>query len=154
MLTTICSVIVMCTWRLGEVIQHQAGYKPYLDFTWWAPIMVTLASLEVNIGILAVSCPVFWPVIEEHFFGIIVRQEVHVTSQRMSGFDHLDDGDGKSEDGSQTALASEPARSLRGKGQHAYYTEELALEPVGLGQNDVTIRGREESYANWSDRPH
>lgn len=107
-----------------------------------------LASLEVSIGILAVSCPVFWPMIEEHFFGIVVRHEVQVTSHQITGFESLEDGDGKSESGSQTALATDTGRSKKGK-QDECYTEELALEPMGLGQNDVSIRGRENSQTSW-----
>lgn len=147
MLTSYRRVIVMCAWRLAEIVRHQAGWKPYPDFSWWAPLMVILAALEVNIGILAVSCPVFWPMIEQHFFGIIVRHEVEVTSQRVT-FDGLEDGDGKSEHGSQTALAGDNKTGKNGQLQ-TYYSEELALEPLGLGQNDVMIQGRRGSQASW-----
>ena len=140
----------MCAWRLAEIVEHRAGHAPYLDFTWWSPRMVTLAALEVNIAILAVSCPVFWPMIEQHFFGIVVQREVHVTSHRQvsgRGFESLD---GKSENGSEAALAVEvEGLGKKGKGQEEYYTEELALEPMGLGQNDVTIRGRRGSPSSW-----
>lgn len=150
MLTVDRRVIVMCAWRLGEMIHHQAGYKPYVDFSWWSPTMVLLAALEVNIAILAVSCPVFWPMIEEHFFGIVVQHEVQVTSRQVSGFKSLEDADGKSEHGSEARLAKETERAKRGKHQ-TYYTEQLALEPLGLGQNDVSIRGRRKSHTSWLD---
>lgn len=140
----------MCAWRLGEMVQHKAGFTPYVDFSWWAPIMVLLAALEVNIAILAVSCPVFWPIVESHFYGIIVRHEVQVTSHQISGFENLEDGDGKSEHGSEAELAKETRRAKSAKDQ-PYYTEELALEPLGLGENNVSIRGRGGPHSSWLD---
>ena len=142
-------MLAICAWRLAEIVQHRAGFKPYLDFSWWSPVMVIAAALEVDVAILAVSCPVFWPLVEEHFFGIVVRHEVRVTSHERAGFDGLEDSDGKSEHGSETALAGY-VESTKSKGP-PYYTEELILEPLGRGEDDVTIRGQSDSQTSWLD---
>ena len=121
-----------------------------MDFSWWSPIMVALAALEVDIAILAVSCPIFWPLVEEHVFGIVVRHEVQITSHRMEGFDSLEDVDGKSDHGSEAALAGEMDGSTKGKHEE-FYTEELVLQPIGLGENEVSIKGRSQSQTSWLD---
>lgn len=151
-------MIAICAWRLAEIVHHRAAYAPYLDFSWWAPPMVILAALEVNIAILAVSCPVFWPVLEQTFCGIVVEREVRVTSHHQTTgaeFGSLDSADvyRKSESGSEAALAVEVDAVSGKKGMKgAYYTEELTLEPIGLGQNDVMIRGRRVSPSSWMER--
>lgn len=78
-------------------------------------------------------------------FGITMVQEVEITTERMSRLHSLEDSDAKSrtsEHGSETALAN---------GKQNYYSEELALEPVGLGQSETTIKGRQASHTSWLD---
>ncbi len=54
---------------------------PAVDPTWYAPITIVLAALEVNMASICASVPVFWPVIEQQFGKIFITQEVKVTSE-------------------------------------------------------------------------
>jgi len=125
-----------------------------MDFTYHGAIMIVLASLEVLIGILAVSMPVFWPLIEAQFHGIVVQQEVRVTSRHVSDFDELEDGDAKSEHGSETALG--PERSIKGVkpskgGKAGYFTQDLELDTFSSRNNNVTIGARRGSHGGLPD---
>jgi hypothetical protein len=68
-------------WRLTEIIDHQAGFRPNLDWTFWCPTMILLSCLEVDLAVIAASMPVFWPMLEASFNGIFVTKEVHITRQ-------------------------------------------------------------------------
>ena len=83
-------IVIFSVWRLATIVEHEAGWEPEMDFTWYGPISIILASLEVDVAILAASVPVFWPVIESSFPGIFVTREVHVTSQRCLGDNDLE----------------------------------------------------------------
>ena len=61
-----------------------------MDFTWYGPISIILACLEVDTAILAACMPVFWPVVESGFYGIFVTKEVHVTSHRLSEYGDIE----------------------------------------------------------------
>jgi hypothetical protein len=80
-LTSITRVVAISSWRLATIVAHQAGWEPHLDFTFYAPISILLACLEVDIAVLAASMPVFWPVILRVLGPIFVTQEVHVTRE-------------------------------------------------------------------------
>jgi hypothetical protein len=74
-------VIAISSWRLATIIAHQAGWEPQLDFTFYAPISILLACLEVDIAVLAASMPVFWPIVLQVLQPILVTHEVHVTRE-------------------------------------------------------------------------
>lgn len=110
--------------------------------------MIMLVSLEIYVAILAVSMPVFWPILQQSFGGIVVRHEVQVTSRHVSAFEELEDGDTKSEHGSETALG--PERNQKGK--RGFYTEDLEMEQFGgPGKNNVRIGARRGSQGSLVD---
>jgi hypothetical protein len=56
-----------------------------LDTTWYTPITIIWAVLEVNIAVIIASIPTFWPVLEMGWGKIYVVNEVVVkTEKRMS----------------------------------------------------------------------
>ena len=73
-------------WRLAEIIKHEGGWAPVMDFTFYAPTIVILACLEVDFACIAASMPVFWPMVESGFSAIFVTKEVHIVRH------HRDDG--------------------------------------------------------------
>jgi len=81
---TICSVVVLSVWRLSHIVNTQAATRPYLDFTWWSPLAIVLACLEVSLAIICASMPIFWPIIEHSFTSIFVKFEVEMVEERVS----------------------------------------------------------------------
>ena len=66
-----------------------AGWEPHLDFTYYAPISIILACLEVDIAVLAASMPIFWPILLLAWQPILVTHEVEVTSEPRYGFRYV-----------------------------------------------------------------
>jgi hypothetical protein len=79
---TMRSVVGISIWRLYAISSTQAATYPYIDFTWWSPIMIILACLEIDLAIICASMPIFWPIIEKSFTAIFVSYEVDVTEER------------------------------------------------------------------------
>jgi hypothetical protein len=71
-------VIFLSIWRLQTIVQHQAGNWPTHDPTWYGPISLLLAALEVNCASICASVPIFWPMISPYFGAIFITQEVTV----------------------------------------------------------------------------
>ncbi|KAH3917075.1 hypothetical protein HBI56_122630 [Parastagonospora nodorum] len=80
-----CGAIVVgiSIWRLYVISNTQAATYPYLDFTWWSPIMIVLSCLEIDLAIICASMPIFWPIIEKSLAAIFVSYEVDVTEERV-----------------------------------------------------------------------
>lgn len=72
-------VVFTSVWRLYGIVLHRAATSPYIDFTWWTPISITLSCLEIDLAIMCASMPVFWPVLEKSLAAIFVTREVHIT---------------------------------------------------------------------------
>jgi hypothetical protein len=60
---------------------NRAATHPYIDFTWWTPISIVLACLEIDIAIMCASMPVFWPVLEAKISQIFVTREIRISSE-------------------------------------------------------------------------
>lgn len=88
---TLTSVVFTSVWRLHSIVTTRAATKPYIDFTWWAPMSILLSCLEINLAIICASMPVFWPVIEKSVTAIFVTHEVQITEHRR--LDDIDDAD-------------------------------------------------------------
>ena len=50
-----------------------------MDFTFYCPISIILACLEIDTAIVAASMPVFWPMLKSGFNVIFVTREIDVT---------------------------------------------------------------------------
>lgn len=66
-------------WRLTTVVQHRSTTYPTFDPTWYSPISLIQACLEVDAASICASITVFWPVIAEKFNGIFVTNEIIIT---------------------------------------------------------------------------
>lgn len=75
------SVNVFSVWRLATIVEHKAATYPVRDPTWYGPISILLAILEVDAASICASVPVFWPAISNHFGRIFVTQEINITHE-------------------------------------------------------------------------
>lgn len=66
--------------HLAELVIHKAGWAPHMNLTYYAPLPIMLACIEVDLAIIAASIPIFWPVIEAGIDNIFVTREVTVTT--------------------------------------------------------------------------
>ncbi|KAI2615322.1 hypothetical protein GGR54DRAFT_296453 [Hypoxylon sp. NC1633] len=75
-------VLVFAVWRLVTIIEHQVATWPTRDPTWYGPISIILAVLEVDAASICASVPIFWPVLRDMDWGkIFVTQEVNITRE-------------------------------------------------------------------------
>ncbi|OTA92211.1 hypothetical protein M434DRAFT_61763, partial [Hypoxylon sp. CO27-5] len=75
-------VLVFATWRLITIIEHQVATRPTRDPTWYGPISIILAVLEVDAASVCASVPIFWPVLRNLDWGkIFVTQEINITRE-------------------------------------------------------------------------
>ena len=62
-------------------MEHRAATFPDQDPTFFAPISIVIAALEIDFASMCASVPVFWPVLEKQFGKIFITQEVVVTRE-------------------------------------------------------------------------
>lgn len=62
---------------------------PTRDPTWYGPITMLLAVLEVDAAAVCASVPIFWPVLSNKLGGIFVTQEIEI--RRETRFFQMDD---------------------------------------------------------------
>ncbi|KAH7128150.1 hypothetical protein B0J11DRAFT_430864 [Dendryphion nanum] len=80
-------VVILAALRLWSAANRDPQAPSSLDFTWWYPITLILACLEVDFALMCASMPIFWPVLIESFAQILVVQEVRVTHHRFGELD-------------------------------------------------------------------
>ncbi|KAK2047988.1 hypothetical protein LZ31DRAFT_606766 [Colletotrichum somersetense] len=84
-------VLMLAIWRLVELMRSRVGTYPTLDVTWYTPLPMTLAILEIDIAAICASLPVFWPVLQSSMGAIFVTREVKITTEIVDT--HADDDD-------------------------------------------------------------
>ncbi|KAK6843457.1 hypothetical protein PG987_004317 [Apiospora arundinis] len=82
-------VIALAIWRLQTILEHKAATVPTRDPTWYGPITMLLAVLEVDAAAVCASVPIFWPVLSNKLGGIFVTQEIEI--RRETRFFQMDD---------------------------------------------------------------
>ncbi|KAI1765676.1 hypothetical protein GGR53DRAFT_254977 [Hypoxylon sp. FL1150] len=128
-------VMVFATWRLVTIIDHQVGTWPTRDPTWYTPITIILAVLEVDSASVCASMPIFWPVLRNMTWGkIFVTQEVNITRETR----YMDDDEDRlTRDTTHSRMGSEA--DLGGGGDSArktsrakdlYYQDSYVLSHV------------------------
>ncbi|KAI0839376.1 hypothetical protein F5Y06DRAFT_265285 [Hypoxylon sp. FL0890] len=126
-------VLVFATWRLVTIIQHQVATWPTRDPTWYGPISIILAVLEVGAASVCASVPIFWPVLSNMDWGkIFVTQEINITRETR----YMDDDEDRltrdtthSRTGSEADLGGNGSRKgTRNKGM--YYQDSYVLSQV------------------------
>jgi hypothetical protein len=105
-----------------------AGWQPALDFTYYAPISIILACLEVDIAVLAASMPIFWPILLLALQPILVTQEVHVTSEPRYGLRYVS-SEVELESGS-ASVHSETELRKPSLAKRAHYKDAYTIERV------------------------
>ncbi|KJR88177.1 uncharacterized protein SPSK_07806 [Sporothrix schenckii 1099-18] len=87
-------VNVFAAWRLALLIGSGGSVlETYVDSTFYAPDTVLLSSLEVNLASICASVPIFWPVLRQQVFRILVTREVEIVRDERPGDDASDDED-------------------------------------------------------------
>ncbi|KAG9190525.1 hypothetical protein G6011_08613 [Alternaria panax] len=79
-------VVGTSVWRLHGIIESKGATYPYVDFTWWSPILIILSCLEIDLAIICASMPIFWPIIEKSLSAIFVSYEVQVVEERVDDY--------------------------------------------------------------------
>ncbi len=89
------SVNIFSVWRFATTIEHQAATYPTFDPTWYGPVSIVMAGLEIASACICASVPVFWgPMLgtASQLLGqIFVTKEVHVTTEHR--FEDLESND-------------------------------------------------------------
>ncbi|KAK1997724.1 hypothetical protein LX36DRAFT_577859 [Colletotrichum falcatum] len=84
-------VLILSIWRLVELMKSRIGTYPTLDITWYTPLPMVLAILEIDIAAICASLPVFWPMLQVSMGSIFVTREVKVTTEAAEA--HAEDDD-------------------------------------------------------------
>jgi hypothetical protein len=72
---------VFSIWRVATIVEHRATTYPTFDPTWYAPVTLIQACLEVDAASICASIPIFWPVLVAKYDQIFVTKEVTVTRE-------------------------------------------------------------------------
>ncbi|CAJ2503568.1 Uu.00g109620.m01.CDS01 [Anthostomella pinea] len=129
-------VIVLASWRLASIVEHQVTWWPTPDPTWYGPIIYLLAVLEVDAAAVCASVPIFWPVLTVQWGKIFVTQEVAITHETRYGYDdhhNHDDEDGLRRGTTHSRTGSE-LEIISGKGSRlndpGHYQDSYILSQV------------------------
>ncbi|KAK7973570.1 hypothetical protein PG989_015418 [Apiospora arundinis] len=76
-------------WRVKTIVEHRAATFPTFDPTWYGPISIELATLEVNFASICASIPVFWPVLTRSIDKVFVTREIKI--ERIHRFETVDE---------------------------------------------------------------
>ncbi|KAK8109429.1 hypothetical protein PG999_007566 [Apiospora kogelbergensis] len=76
-------------WRVKSIVDHRAATFPTFDPTWYGPISIELATLEVNFASICASIPVFWPVLTARLDKVFVTREIKI--ERIHRFEAVDE---------------------------------------------------------------
>ncbi|EOD50986.1 putative integral membrane protein [Neofusicoccum parvum UCRNP2] len=91
-------VVICASLRLWLVVKSKAGTYPTVDPPWYAPPIILMSVLEVNLAILTASMPIFWPYLASiGTSGIKVMQEVIVRSEPRKNYFTTGSHDGGTE---------------------------------------------------------
>lgn len=124
---TVSSVIVLASWRLQTIVSHQVATWPTRDPTWYGPISILLAALEVLAASICASVPIFWPVVTNSWGKIFVTKEIQVTSESRFG-DEVDTDVLTGRQHSRSGSDGNLSRSDRDK--TGYYRDSYILRQV------------------------
>ncbi|KAI4866483.1 hypothetical protein F4820DRAFT_249021 [Hypoxylon rubiginosum] len=126
-------VIVFATWRLITIVEHQVATWPTRDPTWYGPISIVLAVLEVDAASVCASVPIFWPVLRDLNWGkIFVTQEVNITRETRymeDDEDRLTRDTTHSRTGSEADLGGDTVRKSS-RARDMYYQDSYVLSQV------------------------
>ncbi|KAI0205534.1 hypothetical protein F4808DRAFT_237262 [Astrocystis sublimbata] len=141
--------------RLSTIIEHRAGTYPVVDPTFYTPIAIVLAALEVELASIVASVPVFWPMLTQSLGAIFVTHEVQVTHhhRRLSGEEHQFELHAPSTRSSRTRRGSDGSLKLvimetEGTSRASSPTHGLDKSAQTYDKKDPYVRGRVYPLAN------
>jgi hypothetical protein len=134
---------VLAALRLAETVRHQSMSRPTFDHSWYAPPLCILGMLEVNLGIIGASVPVFWPVLKGRLDAIFVTREIKISvTERNEDINHQRPESLYSHNGSERALrlwGSNTVASAGGPSKSDHYKDSYVLEQVDPLRKKTTI---------------
>ncbi|KAK7916888.1 hypothetical protein PG985_010496 [Apiospora marii] len=153
-------------WRVASMVEHRAATFPTFDPTWYGPISVELATLEVNFATICASIPVFWPVLTARLDKVFVTREIKI--ERIHRFETVDedlDGCGgkygddvelqrtrSNSNGVNAALGSNPVVvGANGLSPHSRATSESSLARTRSGGNGTNQYGGSSTNMHYMD---
>lgn len=122
------STTFLSIWRLKTIVETSAGWLPTPDPTWYGPISILLAVLEVHCASICASVPIFWPVVRPFFFKgeILVEHEIRIESSARYREDRATPS--PSETDSQTELRDVESSTTNLQSRH--YKDEYVMRQV------------------------
>lgn len=153
-------------WRVATIVQHKATTSPTFDPTWYGPISIILASLEVDVATICAAVPVFWPILTSKFGVIFVTREIKIEhSHRFSAMDDEYELRSGSSSGSPSVGSSKETNDREtndmGPPRKAHYKDKYIiaqvdpLETMGRVQLEIKADGGKngESSNPFKSRP-
>lgn len=122
-------VIVFAAWRLVTIVEHQAATQPTLDPTWYGPISILLAVLEVDAAAVCASVPIFWPTLTQQWGKIFVTQEIKITRETRY-IEEDDESELTGEHHSRAGSEAELKRTESNRRTEAHYQDSYILQQV------------------------
>ncbi|KAI1502065.1 hypothetical protein F5X99DRAFT_418155 [Biscogniauxia marginata] len=145
-------VIVLATWRLVTIIEHQVATWPTRDPTWYGPISLILAILEIDAAAVCASVPIFWPVLTVKWGNIFVTQEINITHEARyidDDEDALTQGPSHSRSGSDIEMGN----GMAPRAKETYYKDSYILsqvDPLRSQAERVVATARSDSIREGS----
>ncbi|KAH7040606.1 uncharacterized protein B0I36DRAFT_311080 [Microdochium trichocladiopsis] len=140
----------LCIWRLVETVYNRAGTYPKFDPPWNAPIIMVLGILEVNLGSVCASVPIFWPVLTAQIGRVFVTHEISITHTNRNSLPQREVSWDSSECGSDLEKPASPTSPYSRTGSVS------AVPPWGFrsvranseGDASRMARGRDDSVSS------
>ncbi|KAI0008329.1 hypothetical protein F4779DRAFT_587783 [Xylariaceae sp. FL0662B] len=147
-------VIAFAIWRFVTIIEHRVATFPTRDPTWYSPISILLAVLEIDAASVCASVPIFWPVLSSQWGKIFVTKEVNITRETRymdEDEDRLTRGTTRSRTGSDIELTDGKPSSRNAKETH--YRDSYILsqvDPLRRANDQVEVSALGESLKGSS----
>ncbi|KAK3381757.1 hypothetical protein B0H63DRAFT_476569 [Podospora didyma] len=144
-LFTMGGLVVGCSaWRLSTIIEHQAATYPTFDPSWYGPVSMILAAIEVDLASICASVPVFWPVLlRMTALKIFVMEEVEVKHEDRGADMQFElnyrgwrarSGSGETQSGGEYTKNEEGERPSK---QHSPHGSEVFFLTSALGTDEL-----------------
>ncbi|CAK7219473.1 hypothetical protein SCUCBS95973_003833 [Sporothrix curviconia] len=140
-------VNVVAAWRLALLIGSGSSVlETYVDSTFYAPDTVLLASLEVNLSSICASVPIFWPVLRQQVFRILVTKEVEITrDEHGGGSTETDSSSGYGSDDEMGMIKTKMGRTANSNGHYGDSFIRDQVDPLRPGTSAVETNVRSET---------
>ena len=134
--------------RLWTAVRNSADNTSSFDFTWWYPLTMIVAAIEIDFAIICASIPIFWPVIVAALPQIFVTQEVLVTHhQRLPDSSNNDYELGRTYSvKSNGADSQENLTKLEGAKKTDYNDQFVVDHVTGKAKNNTQVISQKQEH--------